>query len=71
MRTVGLTWSQVLAWRMSRQLLEPRGTATAPEVARALCGIQAQVGSSAELAVAVRMRRPRPGEVERVERVER
>jgi hypothetical protein len=33
-------------------------------VARALCGIQVQVGSGAELAVAVRQRTPRPGEVE-------
>jgi hypothetical protein len=64
-RVAGLTWAQVLAWRMSRQLLEPRGTATAREVARALCGVQVQVASSAELAVAVRQRRPRPGEVER------
>jgi hypothetical protein len=61
---VGLSWVQVLAWRMSRQLLEPGGAATVPEVARALCGIQVQVGSGAELAVAVRQRTPRPGEVD-------
>lgn len=58
-----LTWPQVLAWRLSRQLLEPRGTLRAPAVARALCGIQAQVTSAAELAVAVRQRRPKPDEV--------
>ncbi len=54
-------WDQVLAWRMRRQLLDPRERHTTTEVVRALCGVQAQVASSAELAVAVRQPDPRPG----------
>lgn len=60
-----LTWPQVLAWRLRRQLLEPRGSRDAAAVARAIGGVQAQVASSAELAVAVRRRAPRPAAVER------
>lgn len=60
-----LSWDQVLAWRLRRQLLEPRGRGSPVEVARRLCGVQAQVGSSAELAVAVRQIEPRRGEIER------
>jgi len=66
-----VSWPQVLAWRLLRQLLEPRGTAKAPDVARALVGIQAQLASAAELAVAVRQRRPKPGEVDRALWVDR
>ncbi|MFI0448511.1 winged helix DNA-binding domain-containing protein [Actinomadura sp. 6N118] len=58
-----VTWGQVLAWRMRRQLLEPAGDLPAVEVARRLAGVQAQVASSAELAVAVRQATPAPGEV--------
>lgn len=61
-----LTWDQVLAWRLRRQLLEPRGRESPVEIARRICGVQAQVGSSAELAVAVRQAEPRRGEIERV-----
>src|SRR5712691_1737610 len=50
---------------MRRQLLDPIGTASAPEVVRRLCGVQAQVASSAELAVRVRRRSSRRGEVAR------
>ncbi|WP_329521685.1 winged helix DNA-binding domain-containing protein [Spirillospora sp. NBC_01491] len=55
---------------MRRQFLAPAGAAagdvrvgdvTAREVVRRLAGVQAQVASSAELAVAVRLRRPDPG----------
>jgi hypothetical protein len=60
-----LTWPQVLAWRLRRQLLEPRGTKDAAGVARAIAGIQAQVSSAAELAVAVRRRSPKLGLVDR------
>ena len=63
--TPSLTWPQVLAWRMRRQLLDPIGHASVPEVVRRLCGIQAQVASSAELAVRVRRATSRPGEVAR------
>src|SRR5881409_1109807 len=50
---------------MRRQLLDPIGTSSAPEVVRRLCGVQAQVASSAELAVRVRRTSSRRGEVAR------
>ena len=62
---ISLTWRQVLAWRLARQLLSPRGDAPAFQVARATCGVQAQVASAAELAIAARQRQPEPGEVDR------
>lgn len=49
-----VTWPQVLAWRMSRQQLDPRAGLDAVEIARRLGGVHAQVASSAEQAVAVR-----------------
>lgn len=53
----------VLSWRMRRQFLDrPEGTATTAIVDR-LCGLQAQVASCAEHAVAVRQVSPRRGEV--------
>jgi hypothetical protein len=63
--TAALTWPQVLAWRMHRQLLDPVGKASVPDVVRRLCGVQAQVAASAELAVRVRRASSRPGEVAR------
>ncbi len=63
--SASLTWPQVLAFRTARQLLVPRGTRSAVEVARRLVGVQAQMASAAELAVAVRRRRPRAGELDR------
>src|SRR3954462_6322322 len=60
-----VTWAQALAWRMERQLLEPVGTLSVPRVVRRLCAVQAQVASSAELAVRVRRRSSRTGEVAR------
>ncbi|MFN2557891.1 MAG: DNA glycosylase AlkZ-like family protein [Nitriliruptorales bacterium] len=59
-----LTWDRVLAWRMRRQLLDPRSTADAVAVVRRLCGVHAQVASSAELAVAARQLDPHQGEVD-------
>ena len=56
-----LTWEQVLAWRLRRQLLDPRGGVDAVGVVGRLCGVQAQVASAAELAVAVRQADPAPG----------
>jgi Winged helix DNA-binding domain len=53
-----VTWSQVLAWRMRRQQLDPPGDGSAIEIARRLGGLQAQVASAAELAVAVRQAEP-------------
>jgi hypothetical protein len=62
---VQITWEQALALRMKRHLLDPIGTLSVPRVARRLCGVQAQVASSAELAVRVRRKASRPGEVAR------
>src|SRR3989475_3593577 len=50
---------------MRRQLLDPIGTSSAPGVVRGLCGVQAQVASSAELAIRVRRGSSRRGEVAR------
>ncbi len=60
-----ITWAQALAWRMRRHLLEPVGELAVADVVSRLCGVQAQVASSAELAVRVRRTRSRRGEVER------
>jgi hypothetical protein len=60
-----VTWRQALALRMRRHLLDPVGTMAVPGVVRRLCGVQAQVASSAELAVRVRRRASRKGEVAR------
>jgi hypothetical protein len=61
--SVKVTWRQALAWRLQRQLLEPVGTLPVEAVVRRLCGVQAQVASSAELAVRVRRGSSEPGEV--------
>lgn len=60
MRDASLTWAGVLAWRLRRQLLDPVGSLDVPSTVAALCGVQAQVSSSAELAVAVRRHPPQP-----------
>ena len=60
-----ITWQQALAWRMQRHLLHPVGRLPVAGVVRRLCGVQAQVASSAELAVRVRREASRPGEVSR------
>src|SRR5687768_7966731 len=62
---VRITWKQALAWRMQRHLLDPLGTLPVARVVDRLCGVQAQVTSSAELAVRVRRKASRPGEVAR------
>jgi hypothetical protein len=61
--SVRVTWPQALAWRMRRQLLDPVGSEPMDEVVRRLCGVQAQVPSSAELAVRIRRRTSRPDEI--------
>jgi len=60
-----VTWQQALGWRMERHLLDPIGTLAVPRVVRRLCGVQAQVASSAELAVRLRRQTSRPGEIGR------
>jgi hypothetical protein len=61
--TLRVTWAQALAWRMRRHFLDPIGDVTLTEVVRRLCGVQAQVASSAELAIRLRQKRSEPGEV--------
>ena len=53
----GVTMRQVLAWRLRRQHLDEPAPGVV-EVTDRLCGVQAQVSSSAELAIAVRTGRP-------------
>ncbi|MDQ3876208.1 MAG: winged helix DNA-binding domain-containing protein, partial [Actinomycetota bacterium] len=60
-----VTCRQALAWRMQRHLLDPVGGLPVAAVVRRLCGVQAQVASFAELAVRVRRKTSRPGEVGR------
>jgi hypothetical protein len=50
---------------MRRHFLDPIGKWSVPEVVRRLCGVQAQVASSAELAVRLRRKASRRGEVAR------
>jgi hypothetical protein len=50
---------------MQRHLLDPVGALSVPRVVGRLCGVQAQVASSAELAVRVRRTSSRPREVGR------
>ena len=61
--TARITWPQALAWRLERQLLEPLRTLSAVDVVRRLCGVQAQVASSADLAVRLRQRVSAPTDV--------
>jgi len=56
-----LPLDRVLAWRVRRQLLHRPGGTDVRTVTRRLCGVQAQVPSSADHAVAARLREPRRG----------
>ncbi|MGK5683673.1 winged helix DNA-binding domain-containing protein [Actinoplanes sp. URMC 104] len=59
---VELTWDRVLSWRMRRQHLDrPEGT-TAESIVGRLCGVQAQVASAADQAIAARLPAPVRGE---------
>ena len=62
---IRVTWPQALAWRLRRHELDPPGRLPAPEVVRRLSGVQAQVASSAELAIRVRSDAVRAGDVAR------
>ena len=57
-----VSWQQALAWRMRRQLLEPLGSRSVEDTVRRLGGVQAQVASFADLAVALRRHGSRAGE---------
>lgn len=56
-----VTWDQVFAWRLCRQHVLSRADEGAVAIAERLCGVQAQVTSAAELAVALRSTKPDPG----------
>jgi hypothetical protein len=58
----GLTWDSVFAWRMRQQFLDTPASMPASELVTRLCGVQAQVASSADLAIALRQAEPRAGE---------
>lgn len=60
-----VTWPQALAWRMRQQLLDPVGGLPVEEVVRRLQAVPAYPAPSAELALRLRQRRSRPGEVAR------
>jgi hypothetical protein len=62
---MSVTWSQALAWRMQRQLLEPVGDVSVAEVVRRLGAVLATDEGSAELAVGARRVRSRSGELGR------
>ena len=61
--TESVTWPQALAFRLNRHLLDPIGTTKPEEVVRRLCGVQAQVASSADYAIRVRQAESEPGAV--------
>lgn len=56
-----VSWDQVFSWRVGRQFVDPRSPGDAVAVAQRLCGIQAQVASAAETAVALRRTDGAPG----------
>ena len=58
-----VTWSQALAWRMERQLLEPVGSGSVAGVVRRLGAMLSMDESLAELAVRTRRSTSRPGEL--------
>ncbi len=59
-----VSWSQVLSWRLVRQHLAPRlPVGGVADVASSLCGLHAQLMSSAELSAAARLREPREGDL--------
>lgn len=58
-----IDWSQALAWRLRRQLLDPVGTESVEGVVGRLGAVAAQLDSAAELTVRTRRQRSQPGEV--------
>ncbi len=62
---MSITWSQALAWRMQRHLLEPFGDVSAADVVGRLGAVLATDQRVAELAIAARQARPRYGELEK------
>ncbi|MFE2998589.1 DNA glycosylase AlkZ-like family protein [Nocardia sp. NPDC059246] len=58
-----VSWDQVFSWRVQRQFVDPRTKSDAVAVVERLCGVQAQVTSAAETAVALRRSAGEPGVV--------
>ena len=58
-----ISWTQALAWRLRRQLLDPIGTEPVEEVVRRLGAIQSGEAFATELAVRTRRQRSQAGEV--------
>lgn len=61
---MAISWPQALAWRLRRHLLEPVGDGSAADVVHALGAVPTQ-NDAAELAVGIRRRSARPGDVTR------
>ncbi|MER6309307.1 winged helix DNA-binding domain-containing protein [Streptomyces sp. NPDC001657] len=59
-----VTRTQVLAWRLRQQSLAPRTTTSVEQLVGQLAGVQAQVASAAELALAIRQEKPHRGAVQ-------
>jgi winged helix DNA-binding protein len=62
---VKLAWTQALAWRLRRQLLDPVGTAPVEAVVRRLVAIPAQSDFASELSVRTRREHSEADEVQR------
>jgi hypothetical protein len=60
---VSITWSQALAWRMQRHLLEPVGNESVEDVVRRLAAVPSMDEGLAELAVRTRRTRSEAGEL--------
>lgn len=63
--SVSISWSQALAWRLGRHLLDPVGSTSAAEVVQRLGAVLATDAGSAELAVGIRRTGSRIGDLER------
>jgi hypothetical protein len=61
--TSSITWGQALGWRMERHLLDPVGSDSVADVVARLGAVLAMDESLAELAVRMRRRTSRPGEL--------
>ncbi len=58
-----ISWSQALAWRLRRHLLEPVGTGSVADVVGRLCAVPAMDEGLAELAIRARRVHSQPGEL--------
>lgn len=62
---MSIRWSQALAWRLRRHLLDPIGSESVAGVVGRLTAVPTMDAAAAELAVRTRRQRSRPGEVAR------